>query len=153
MPRNVYYGKSRAPKFNVENVVECQSGSGTNENWDHEVVRQMRGYTKTSEKMKLSRHCSEFKFLPLQKYADPFAEMEKYIKLAVKETIEEGKKKFGKIDRIGMEIASRMLDWNINMPFSPLTENSVDAFLNRFQIVNVSSESFAKLIIFINSGE
>ena len=140
MPRKVYYGKSRAPKFVIENVVEIQSGSGTTEKWDNDVVRQMRGYTKTSEKMKLSRHCSEFKFLPLQKYSDPFAEMEKYVKDAVKETIEEGKKKFGKIDRIGMEIASRMLDWNINMPFSLLTENSVDSFLNRFQLVNVSSK-------------
>jgi hypothetical protein len=66
--------------------------------------------------------------------------MEKYVKEVVKEAIAEGEKKFGRIDRIGMTLSSRMLDWNISMPFSPLTENTVDAFLNRFQIVNVSSK-------------
>jgi hypothetical protein len=150
MPRNVYNGKSRAPKFIVENVVEHQSGSGTTEKWDNDIVRQLRGYTKTSEKMKISRHVSEFKFLPLQKYADPFAEMEKYIKAAVKETIEEGVAKLGRVDRIGMELASRMLDWNISLPFSKLTENSVDAFLNRFQLVNVSL-IFSKMLIHLNT--
>jgi hypothetical protein len=140
MPRKVYNSKSRAPKFNLENVVEQQSGSGTTEKWDNDVVRKLRDYTQTSDKMKMSRHKSEFKFLPLQKYVDPFAEMEKYVKEVVKEAIAEGEKKFGRIDRIGMTLSSRMLDWNISMPFSPLTENTVDAFLNRFQIVNVSSK-------------
>jgi hypothetical protein len=138
MPRKVYNGKSRAPKFNVENIVEHQSGSGTTEKWDNDIVHMLRGYTKTSDKMKWSRHCSEFKFLPLEKFAEPFAEMEKYVRAAVKETIEEGEKKFGRIDRIGMTLSSRMLDWNMAIPISPLNANSVDAFLNRFQIVNVS---------------
>jgi hypothetical protein len=154
MSRKIYFGKSRAPKFNIENVVEHQSGSGSNEKWDKDVVHQLRGYTKTSEKMKWSRHLSEFKFLPLEKYADPFAELEKFVKVIVEETIEEGEKKFGKIDRIGMEVSSRMLDWNITTPISPLTENSVEAFLNRFQLVNVSSrKKLLRYLLFIYSGE
>jgi hypothetical protein len=138
MLQNTNQRKNHSTDFINESVTENQNGNKKAEKWDNDVVHKLSGYVKTSEKMKLSRHWSQFKFLPLQKYVDPFSEMEKYVKYAVKETIEEGERNFGRIDRIGMEISSRMLNWNINMPISLLTANTVDAFLNRFQIDHVN---------------
>ena len=126
----------RGPSFKISDFVEhVQIGQGQSE--EESIVREIRSFTKTSDKFGLVRHVSEFQFVELQNYADPFQALEKHVNDCVYKAVEEGKKKFGEVHRIGFEVVSKNLDWNLTIPISPLTKNSVDAFLNRFEIIEV----------------
>lgn len=156
----------KGPSFNIEDVIRFKrdntndnnqqsggngaSSSNNNSNnvnnnddneiyWNNKVVHQKESHTKTSDILKLSRHVSIFEFRPPEESMDYFEELEKYVKACVKRVIAEGEKKFGTIDRIGFQVRSDSLDYDLTVPLSPLNANSINSFLNRFEIVDVSS--------------
>lgn len=108
--------------------------------WNNQIVHQKESFTKTSEKLKFSRHSSTFEFQRPEDSSNYsyFDELKKYVSACIKRVLEEGEKKFGTIDRIGFQVNSDSLDFDLAIPLAPLTANSVDSFLNRFEIVDVS---------------
>lgn len=135
--------KRAGPKFNIKDLIEIKSdqqeGSGAKTNTQNsELIKEICGYTKISEKFKLARHVSEFNIEPLKNLdTDPFEQLEVYVNQSVEKVVQEGKNKFGNIDQIALSISSDQLDYDIFQPFSQMTKNTIESFLNRFEIVQV----------------
>lgn len=132
--------KRCGPSFDVSNLkINTNSGEDSNSNNINKYsVKEIKNYTMTSQKFKLSRHVSEFKFPTLRNiHDDPFEALDKYVNECVEKTIEEAAEKFGIVNKIGFKVVSDHLDYYMCIPLSDLTKNSVDAFLNRFELVEV----------------
>lgn len=136
MPQEIFYEKNSAPLFIIHQDLVNHSDGDIN-NWDNVILRKLKEYTHNSDKMKWTRHISDFEFIPQDDRAISLCEMRKYVATEVTETIKEAEKKFGRIDRIGMTISSDNANWSLSLPISPLTENCWEPLLDRFRKVNI----------------
>ena len=136
----------RRRDFSIDYILN-QAGGGRVKGYDY-YIQKLTTENDKNEKFKMNRSRTKFVMQNFEELDDPTEMLRQCFQRSIDETLElnkanstSKKEEDDQPDRIGININSENLEKDINIPFSQMTENTVDAIFNRFQHIQQSRKN------------
>lgn len=98
-------------------------------------IKELNSGVHSNRRYKTTRFQAQFVLENIEQLADPERALKDSIQYSIDRTVEHSRNNNMEVDRIGVNISSTLLEYDIYVPIRKLTENTTDSIINLFNKV------------------
>ena len=98
-------------------------------------ISEINSAVHSNKRYKTTRFQAQFVLENIEQLADPERALKDSIQYSIDRTVEHSRNNNMEVDRIGVNISSTLLEYDIYVPIRKLTENTTDSIINLFNKV------------------